>query len=338
MSFLLFNLKKAESYKEMKKVACRSHGFTLVELLVVIAIIGVLVALLLPAVQSAREAARRSQCKNNLRQLSLSWVMHHDTHGHLPTGGWGTWWIGDPDRGYGKDQPGGWRYSVLPYIEQRALREIGAGLAGQDRVDAMNLLSRTPVSTFYCPSRRTNIVTPNNESYKIYGNDLELNSKSDYAACVGSNVWNANPQSPESYLQVEAGRVRWAESDQWNGVLYQRSTVKLSEIEDGTSQTIMVGEKYVNADGYETGTLLGDNQNPYNGFDSDNARSVNDLYWAPLLDRPGLSSNRRFGSAHPAVFHVAFADGSVHSLTYEIEAVVYAAYGSRNGGDIVESP
>src|SRR5271165_3556364 len=96
-------------------------GFTLVELLVVIAIIGILIALLLPAVQAARESGRRVQCSNNLKQLGLGVLQHVDTCGRFPSDGWGWGWVGDPDHGNRMGQPGGWIYNTLPFIEQQAL-------------------------------------------------------------------------------------------------------------------------------------------------------------------------------------------------------------------------
>ena len=101
----------------------RPTGFTLVELLVVITIIGILVGLLMPAIQAARESARQTQCSNNLKQLGIGASLHVDKTGYFPSGGWGNDWGGDPTRGFGKKQPGGWIYNLFPFIEQQALHE-----------------------------------------------------------------------------------------------------------------------------------------------------------------------------------------------------------------------
>ena len=102
------------------------HGFTLVELLVVIAIIGILVALLLPAVQVAREAARRTQCKNNLKQIGLAVLGHESAQRFFPHGGWGFQCMGLPGRGFGPNQPGGWIYNILPFMEEQSIHQLGA--------------------------------------------------------------------------------------------------------------------------------------------------------------------------------------------------------------------
>ncbi len=126
------------------------RAFTLVELLVVIAIIGILVALLLPAVQAAREAARRSQCVNNLKQMSLGWLNHVDANRFMPTGGWGWSWTGDPDRGFGLSQPGGWTYNILPFIEETNLHDLGKGAPQAAKNTAAAVRISTGLPIFYC--------------------------------------------------------------------------------------------------------------------------------------------------------------------------------------------
>src|SRR5687768_2395291 len=142
-------LARADSSGRMNR-----FGFTLVELLVVIAIIGVLVALLLPAVQAAREASRRAQCKNNLKQAALACLNYESAHRFLPSGGWGFRWMGDPNKGAGREQPGGWIYAIMPFIEGGGVTRIGAGASGDALKAALTQQMATPISGFNCPSRR----------------------------------------------------------------------------------------------------------------------------------------------------------------------------------------
>src|SRR3954469_6101790 len=179
-------------------VSARSvrRAFTLVELLVVIAIIGILVALLLPAVQAAREAARRSQCQNHLKQIGVGFLNHESARKIFPGAGWSPWWVGDPLWGTGKKQPGGWMYQILPYIEEQALFDLpGDGqkavITPQQRAAAVTM-QQTPVSVFNCPSRRPakayvckldpGIWTPKNSDA------ITTTARGDYAANAGDTA------------------------------------------------------------------------------------------------------------------------------------------------------
>ncbi|MCA9189800.1 MAG: DUF1559 domain-containing protein [Pirellulaceae bacterium] len=332
----------------------KRRGFTLVELLVVIAIIGLLVALLLPAVNAAREAARRMQCQNNLKQLALAAINHESAHGFLPSSGWGWRWQGDPRSGYGfgKTQPGGWGYNVLPFIEEQALHDIGSGMSNQAQFEQAFLAAvSTPVTVFNCPSRRAALAYP-----LVRNGDLANNmracrapncvvARSDYQ--VNSGSWSAGEEGgPGSYDAAKT--YRWQYENpvyEQNGVSHQRSEVKLAQVEDGTSKTGLFGEKYLNPDYYVDGNDPADDQNIFLGHDRDvngyfanssaravvnpqNPATLNVL--SPRQDRPGVSLNFEFGSAHPAGFYLALCDGSVQMLTYDIDPIPYYNYGGRN--------
>ena len=311
------------------------RAFTLVELLVVIAIIGVLVALLLPAVQAAREAARRAQCKNNLKQIALAVSLHEDTHKFYPTSGWGWRWQGDPNRGFDTWQPGGWGYNILPYLEQRPLRGVGKGIENpRDLVNVLISVVSTPVPVFNCPTRRAAIAYPmvrndflaHNVSLCRARNGCVV-ARSDYQA----NSGNRRPGETAGPGLSALNRTEKLDPivDGQNGMTHRLSMVTLDQFTDGLSHTAMVGEKYLNPDRYVDGHDPADDQNIFVGHDRDMNGYTTE---APRQDRPGLGSSYGFGSAHSAAFHMAFCDGSVQTINYDIELAVFRGYGGRDDG------
>ena len=320
-------------------------GFTLVELLVVIAIIGILVALLLPAVQSAREAARLNQCRNHLKQIGLAFLSHADAQGHFPTGGWSFLWMGDPDRGYGREQPGGWVYNILPYIEEGQLREIGAGMSGEAKGRLLVDACGTPLSWLHCPTRRPAVqyayqhsgsngwprIPPHNEGMR----SLRTVSRTDYAANVG-DPWSPDrtPYTlyPSSYAEADSADVKWPDDLGANGISYQRSEVLLRQVTDGLSNTYLVAEKYLNPDFYENNGenfSWNDNEFALGGPNRDHYKTT--LY-QPERDRPGLEIQFSFGSAHTGGFQAVFGDGSVRIMDFAIDVEVHRRLGVRNDG------
>jgi prepilin-type N-terminal cleavage/methylation domain-containing protein len=318
----------------------RQHSaFTLVELLVVIAIIGILVALLLPAIQAAREAARRTHCMNNMKQIALAGINHHDVHGHYPTGGWGLFWVGDPDRGFGKRQPGGWIYNILPFIEKRSVRSIGAGQSDSEKRSALIKMVETPIESLNCPSRRQAAAYTYPPIHSIQNVDFpNVVARSCYAGNGGSV--KGKGAEPPNFRAGDNDKWRgWPRDNFFNGLFHVRSIVNMSQITDGTTKTLFVGEKHLAVDQYETGLDGGDNQAMYQGYDVDTVRFTSRI-WAPLQDRlTSVSSFQEinaFGSAHPVGINFALCDGSVQFLGYDVDLDVYERLGNREDGLLVE--
>jgi prepilin-type N-terminal cleavage/methylation domain-containing protein/prepilin-type processing-associated H-X9-DG protein len=330
------------------------RGFTLVELLVVITIIAILIALLLPAVQAAREAARKTQCSNNLKQLSLA-ACNHETHLHYyPAGGWGSNLpknydlIGNPLYGINWKQPSGWLYNLLPYVEAQTLHDIELGKAGPAIVAAADQLVATTFSFVNCPSRRA--ATPLTNA-----NTGERQAATDYAGNGGELFWgfvasgsgsnNTSMTGPADYYAgtVSPGRAGWFDAiKRSNGVFYGTSQTTVADIEDGASNTYLMGEKYLNSLNYSTNTDAGDDQNMYTGYQDDVIRWTgpgNDVDYAPRQDQK-VDIPRGvfiFGSAHSGGFNVAMCDGSVHLIAYSVDLDTHRRLGNRRDGQPIDA-
>ncbi len=318
-------------------------GFTLVELLVVIAIIGILISLLLPAVQAAREAARRLQCSNHLKQLALAAHSHHEAHRFLPGGGWGYRWVGDPDRGFGRTQPGGWVYNVLPYIEQSTLHGLGAGGTAAQKKTAAQQLSTTPLGIMNCPSRRQPLITPHNPNTAVDNRPynpgfdgvrcdrIDLVAKGDYAA-NGGHAWTGTTPGPGT-LAAEPGFSWPSAALNCTGVVCLRSEIDFAQVRDGTTNTLLFGEKSVSPDKYFDWQAPGDAQPMYIGYDQDVSRQT---ATPPTQDRAGVEDCYGFGSAHPGGLNMALCDGSVRSFSYSVDATVWRNLGHRQSGEVID--
>ena len=317
-----------------------SRGFTLVELLVVIAIIGVLVALLLPAVQAAREAARRMSCSNNQKQLALALHNYHDAYNTLP---WAC------SQGIGIT----YHAHAYPYMEQQALFNIiefqEAG-AGQDSTPntSFSILGRAVVKTLWCPSEKTGPVWPD------VLNNLSKRGVGSYVGCVGNDVTRDSTRAA-GQIDVRNG----------NGSLLvyhmnpannsnRTPPVRLAQILDGTSNTFLGGESPFSVAGVGTVTLCDICDRMYGySYDVDaanadtNAGDFSEVVCSTFypmnrsLAKGTVSGDERelsFGSFHPSGCMMHMGDGSVRFVAESIDKAAWLAAGSRNGGESITLP
>ncbi len=258
-------------------------GFTLIELLLVIAIIAVLIGILLPAVQRVREAALRARCQNNLKQIGIAFHLHHDQYQYFPSGGWD--WSTPPNYlspgqpFIGADQQAGWAFQILPFLEADATWRAGTEIA---------IATTNPV--FFCPTRRQpqTVTYPDEYDPPVTGGEM-THALCDYAA---SNL-------------------------EGTGVVQQYEPTRIAQITDGTSQTLMIGEKRL--DLLQMGRPQPNDGEGYTaGFDEDTVRSTNEApmqdYWGGVYD-----DGYHFGSSHTGKFNALLADGSVRPIAYSID-------------------
>jgi prepilin-type N-terminal cleavage/methylation domain-containing protein/prepilin-type processing-associated H-X9-DG protein len=319
-----------------------SRGFTLIELLVVIAIIGVLIALLLPAVQAARESARRVQCVNNLKQMGLALNNYHDTFGSLPMSYASRVRFVD---GYTDTAPGwGWGTMFLSQMEQAPLFNA-ANLILAVEVPQNTTVIRTRLSAYLCPSDPVPGGTfPVTDASS---NTLALMSPTSYAACVGNDFADSTTGLNNDGIG--------------NGVMFRNSGVRIADITDGTSQTLVVAERAwsINSGpwaGVVTNGVI--RRGPANPCPTTGAP----FYLAATLvqahcnvlntDTDPDGGLDDYSSRHPGGANALFVDGSVHflksvlrnsgqrpdgSTIYSPSSLVLQSLGTRAGGEVISA-
>ncbi len=289
-------------------------AFTLIELLVVIAIIGILMSLLLPAVQAVREAARRTHCKNNIRQVALAAHMFHDSNERLPAG-----WIGDP----ADNLPGwGWASKVLPFMEQNNLYDTIDFKLAIDHPSNSDVVS-VVVPTFMCPTDaapETVDLVPTVDNGGLPPPSIMADPSALAWATPPSTylVGRANYSGVFGTIEIED------DPDNGDGVFFRNSKVRFADIHDGLSHTFLIGER---TSDYGAMTWLG----TIDWLDESMARVVGLADHAPNAKGGHIDD---FRSHHPLGANFAAADASVHLINEEVDLNVYRAWATRWGREV----
>lgn len=310
------------------------RGFSLIELLVVIAIIAILVSLLLPAVQAAREAARRMQCRNNLKQIGIAMHNYHNSHNTLPPGNFDTIanWAnlppcsGQPVGSLGSRQAS-WMQRILPYIDQENLYDSFVDQMNSGSVAANQYTNAgTVIPTLMCPSDPANPKTVNISAL--------IHFSGNYVMCAGSQYWGNDPNDPCASLQR-------------NGLFYTVSKVQFKDVADGLSNTIMGSELVLVPDDLATpqrdwrgryyqallgGPLFSTREPPFWEDSLDGA--CRNVPYAPC-DPTNGDVNIHARSYHAAGVNSVFGDGAVRVISESVDQSVYQKLGTRAGREVV---
>lgn len=293
-------------------------GFTLVELLVVIAIIGVLVALLLPAIQAARESARRTQCANNLKQLALACLNYESANKTFPVGG------------ASKGNMLSFHAYILPYIEETALYDqIDFKLTNGWGQTVNHKVAMSPVNMYFCPSNIHGVYDGVPDVQKsLFASSSYQGQQAytqHYTGVAGAK--GAHPTSPNNY-DWEPDDSRCGSSYDGisvNGVLYRDSKVKSQDITDGLSHTLLIGEQQYGVSAWIAGISSAPNW-------PCNMTCCKNVAFGINFDQWGAQWNdQSFGSLHPGGAQFGSVDGSIHYLSDDADILVYKSMASRNG-------
>jgi type II secretory pathway pseudopilin PulG len=305
-----------------------------VELLVVIAIIGIMVGLLLPAVQAAREAARVVQCQNRLKQIALACHNYESAYKELP--GYGGELPGFLITPYSDRRPsnkggGTWITQAMFYLEEANLASGLQPLARSLNVkpsDRVQRLVRAPLETLHCPSRRDATPYPLLPPYTSrYG---DSGARNDYAMNGGPAVVDTSATANEN----DAPAIKITGDGVW--VLGKRT--KFNRIFDGLTNTYLIGEKAMDLNKLVTGDGFGD-RSPiagYHGVQMSSHSYVRYAAWSPKMDTVNNCLEcHDFGSTHPAGWNAAFADGRVTTIDYSLDLQIHRAQASVDGGEVI---